>query len=1149
MANTNKYQGQLDDLIIQQERLKDKIEQAKASLDHFRASTASTSKADAKAAKKRLEAAEKEKRFFESMFDERKKQIEEHAKQAGVNVKERKFEEIAKEENGNKSAFSVDNFKANLKSKGGGGKYGIAGGVANIIGDVFNLGADIYVAEQKKAQNTWMAQQDIYLKTLDTGSKIFQRHMKTFGKGMNGALKSTFAGITQGVQEGAYSAASTSVDFATESLTNKFQDQIDRLQMTNYAVARKQQAELENQKLTNQEINGTVGLASGILGMFGPMGQIVGGLLSTSVKNITKIQEAQSELELEKLKKEQEVAERQLQAIQDAKTQAVETAKEAVSSVLDFSKAIENLSLKTDAAAKSMANIIGMSGSNADMYERFIYGATRNLKFTDSTGKTTYLNKNAEDMLKMQSQYIDASERNGTMSQNDFVKTFQLGKVIGDDNLAATLLGDMDYFNKSIATGTDLIFEMFKEANKAGVSNRKFAKDLQQNLKLAQKYTFKGGTEGMMKMSIWAQKVRFNMQSLEGMVDKIQDGGLEGVITQAAKLQVLGGNMAMGADPLAMTYEAWANPEDLAKRFTDMTKGTGHFNSKTGEVDIVGTDAMRLKQYAEAIGMDYKDARAQVTQRIKGEQIDKQLYKKYTDEQKALIYNKAKLGENGQWQVTLDNGEVRNVNDINDTDWNSLMPTEESIEDYVSRIYNLLEKQGGVTNHTQSVMTDETFGNLKDNIEQRISDNLTFIDTNSARLKDMVEKSNNFVTEQNRLQQEKMVATAAILDQEFAIINKTVENFTKDLTDGSSKFRLALDAVAAELGIGSKSIAEANDALAKAILSFAEKVNTGNELIEHLTKRAEAHEKFSKQEMQRGNVGTSLGHDADALRIRAQIAETKGNKKEARKLENASRGNEAAAGRALGFGIGMRDGIAIGGNTSMSVVASTVTPIHDGMVSANGKPMYSKAASVTPIHDGSIQTAKSDPKDVALFAKTGGPFDKLFNGIFSRIDAVYNMLGGNTSTSSTINQQWNKTIKNNDPIEMMYESFNPIKMSGKQRLIVKALTDMQGVHEKEMSSKIQTLPMKNTNEGDVISHQWDIAASKDTSLYSSSTQPMELRISGSLELQSGGQSVDIMGMLRDNPLFVRELSRLLVSQLSNAQNGGRGNTNLSFGGV
>lgn len=1094
MTDTNKYQRQLDDLIVQQERLKDKIEQANVSLDHFKASTASTSAADVKAAQKRLEAAEKEKRFFESMFDERKKQIEEHAKQAGVKVKERKFEEIAKEENGNRSGFSAANFKASLQSKGGGGKYGIAAGVANIIGDVIDLSADIYVAEQKKAQNTWMAQQDIYLKTLDTGSKIFQRHMKTFGKGMQGALTSTFAGITQGVQEGAYSAASTSVDFATESLTNAFQDQIDRLQMTNYAIARKQQAELENLKLTNQEINGTVGLASGIVGLFGPLGQIVGGLLSTSVKNITKIQEAQSELELQKLQKEQEVAERQLQAIQDAKTQAVETAKEAVSSILDFSKAIENMSLKTDAAAKSMANIIGMSGSNVDIYEKFIYGATRNLKFTDSTGKTTYLNKNAEDMLKMQSQYIDASERNGTMSQKDFVKTFQLGEVIGDDNLAATLLGDMDYFNKSIATGTDLIFDMFKEANKAGVSNRKFAKDLQQNLKLAQKYTFKGGVEGMMKMSIWAQKTRFNMQNLENMVDSIQDGGLEGVITKSAKLQVLGGNMAMGADPLAMMYEAWADPEALAKRFTDMTKGVGHFNSKTGEVDIVGPDAMRLKEYAAAAGIDYKDARAQVTQRIKGEQIDKQLTKNYTDQQKALIYNKAKLGENGEWQVTLDNGQVKNINDLQGTDWNDLMPAEESIEDYVSKIYDLLKQQGGATNNAQSVMADETFGNLKDNIEQRISDNLSFINTNSGRLKEMVEKSNNFVTEQNRLQQEKMVATAAILDQELEIINKTVQKFTQDLLNDESQFRLALDAVAAELGIGTKSIAEANDALAKAILNFAEQVNAGNELIERLTKRSETHEESSKQEMQRGNVGTSLGHDADALRDKQQIAETKGNKQEARKLGNAARGNDAAAGRALGFGIGMRDGIAMGGNTSMSVAASTVTPIHDGMVSANGKPMYSQASTVTPIHDGSIQMAKSDPKDVALFAKTGGPFDTLFNGIFNRIDALYEA----------------------------YQE--PIPQSN-------------------------VLPLEDTSAVDVIRHQWDIATSKDALSHSSVSQPMELRVSGSLELESGGQSVDIMGMLRDNPLFIRELSRLLVSQLSNAQNGGRGTSDFAIGSV
>ena len=72
---------------------------------------------------------------------------------------------------------------------------------------------------------------------------------------------------------------------------------------------------------------------------------------------------------------------------------------------------------------------------------------------------------------------------------------------------------------------------------------------------------------------------------------------------------------------------------------------------------------------------------------------------------------------------------------------------------------------------------------------------------------------------------------------------------------------------------------------------------------------------------------------------------------------------------------------------------------------------------------------------------------------------------------------------------------------------------------------------------------------KDSASHYSSSQPMELRISGSLELQSGGQSVDIMGMLRDNPLFIREISRMLAFQLSNAQNGGRGTMPMAIGNV
>ena len=1180
MADTNRYQRELDNLIIQQERLKDKLSQAEQGLQWFQDATNNATQAEKDAAQKRLENAQKEQRVFESMLQERKNQIHEKANQAGVKVEERSIGDITKEEN-TKNGWGT--FKQNLSSKGGmSGKAGIAAGIMNVVGGIVDTVSDIYIAEQKKELNTWMSQQDQYLKTIETTSKVFQRNLKTFSKGMQGALSSSFASITQGVQEGAYAAASSSVNFATESLANTFDTALDKFKLANYKVVRQQQAEFENLKLTSQEINGAAGLVGGVASMFGPIGQAVGGLVTGIAKATTKILEANAEIDIMRLQKEIEIEEKELEAINEAKTSALESAKEATSKVLDFSKAIETPSMKTDAAAKSMANIIGMSGSNADMYEKFVYGAARNLKFTDSTGKTTYLNKNAEDMLKMQSQYIDTSGRNQTMSQTDFVKTFQLGKVVGDDNLAAALLGDMDYFNKSIATGTDLIYEMFKEANKAGVSNRKFAKDLQQNLKLAQKYTFKGGVEAMMKMSIWAQKTRFNMQNLETMVDKIQDGGLEGVITQGAKLQVLGGNFAMGADPLAMMYESWADPESLTKRFADMTKGLGHFNSKTGEVDIVGPDAMMLKQYAEATGIDYKDARAMVTQRIKGERIDKTLTKNYNDQQKALIYNKAKLGKDGQWEVTLDNGQVKNINDLEGTDWNSLMPTEESIEDYVSKIYNLLEQQGGVTNFAQSVMADETFENLKQNINQRMTDNLKWITDSSDTLKGMIEKSNDFVTKQNDQQHDLMIATSKILDEQFSIIEKATEKLRLGIEDSGSDLRLALDAVKKELdyelavikyGENSKQAKDAakvagasNDNLANKLgitssqdgaptdTVLAMRAMAGNLTESELKERINNYKNLKKKhgQLTASNKSKfddpvlSLGHGdkeiLNSLQKRNVISHnytsdlsedeitdviealeylvsheqelvkhTKGyiGKETASatpKAQDPVLQNAWAAQANMAFKDGItagnyaiysqassatpiHDGMATGGNRPMSVAASSVTPIHDGMATGGNRPMSVAASSVTPIHDGMATIAQSDPKDNAIFAKTGGPFDTLFNDIFGKINETFNLVSSE-------------------------------------------------------SPKVEVLPMKDTETKETVAQQWDLASRmaelQPYSTPTTSSQPMELKISGSLDLKSGGQSVDIMGILRDNPLFIRELSQLLSTHLSQAKDGGKG---------
>lgn len=861
---------------------------------------------------------------------------------------------------------SAGNSSNNNTSLGDSFSFGKVDVIRKTIGALTDLGkaaSTVYLKTLEKEQNIWLQQQQVYGKTLETGSNIFKRSISAFGKGMNSALNTTFTSILQGVTEGAYTAASNSIDYASESMKNSFKDFSDRAALGFLEVTSKAEMELKN-KMNNYEM-ASAGLNSvtSALGLIPGVGGAVAVAISGLVNNIAQITKeidvTTDQFELQRLQRKSEIEQQKINYITELMSQVVDLSSEFGKSALNFSKSIESVVQATDESAKQIANITGMSGANSKQYEDFMFKTLKNLSFQNSEGKTTYLDEDSKSLLQAQKLYNEATTRNQVMSSEEFIKNSMLGTVLGDKNLASTLLGDMDYFNKSIETGTDLIFEMFKEANKAGVSNKKFAKDLQQNLKLAQKYTFKGGIKGMMEMSLWAQKTRFNMQGLESIVDKVQDGGLEGVITQAAKLQVLGGHMAMGSDPIAMMYEAWSDPESLAKRFSDMTKGIGHFNSKTGEVDIKGADAMMLKQYAEATGINYNDARAQITQRIKGEQIDKQLRNKYTDQQKALIYNKAKLNENGDWVVTLDNGQTKGINELEEGDWNSLMPTEESIEDYVSKIYSILNEERGAKNKQQADLADATKDTIFEEFRKRIE--LTLTSTEGERGKaliGMIKESAQEATKLMDLELQRFEALKDKFGQFFKIINANVTEATQKFNDSTNNLNKALKYIQGQIS---------KDDFVNSI------VNTGKE----------------------DNT----------------------NKKQSGKTQNNKKRNPNPLGSTAGrpaFGdVEIENG-------------------DDFITSSNGKSMLTNGKNVTQIHDGLVQ---SDPKDVAIFAKEGGPIGKFLNDLTTD---VHTALGNGGMNGGKINIELSGKLE----LSSGGQAINILEEMRKNPLFVRNLTQL-----------------------------------------------------------------------------------------------------------
>ena len=861
---------------------------------------------------------------------------------------------------------SAGNSSNNNTSSGDSFSFGKVDVIRKTIGALTDLGkaaSTVYLKTLEKEQNIWLQQQQVYGKTLETGSNIFKRSISAFGKGMNGALNTTFTSILQGVTEGAYTAASNSIDYASEAMKNSFKDFSDRAALGFLEVTSKAEMELKN-KMNNYEmasagLNSVTSALGLIPGVGGAVAVAISGLVNNIVQITKDIDVTTDQFELQRLQRKSEIEQQKINYITELMSQVVDLSSEFGKSALNFSKSIESVVQATDESAKQIANITGMSGANSKQYEDFMFKTLKNLSFQNSEGKTTYLDEDSKSLLQAQKLYNEATTRNQVMSSEEFIKNSMLGTVLGDKNLASTLLGDMDYFNKSIETGTDLIFEMFKEANKAGVSNKKFAKDLQQNLKLAQKYTFKGGIKGMMEMSLWAQKTRFNMQGLESIVDKVQDGGLEGVITQAAKLQVLGGHMAMGSDPIAMMYEAWSDPESLAKRFSDMTKGIGHFNSKTGEVDIKGADAMMLKQYAEATGINYNDARAQITQRIKGEQIDKQLRNKYTDQQKALIYNKAKLNENGDWVVTLDNGQTKGINELEEGDWNSLMPTEESIEDYVSKIYSILDEERGAKNKQQSDLADATKDTIFEEFRKRIE--LTLTSTEGERGKaliGMIKESAQEATKLMDLELQRFETLKDKFGQFFKIINANVTEATQKFNDSTNNLNKALKYIQGQMS---------KDDFVNSI------VNTGKE----------------------DNT----------------------NKKQSGKTQNNKKRNPNPLGSTAGrpaFGdVEIENG-------------------DDFITSSNGKSMLTNGKNVTQIHDGLVQ---SDPKDVAIFAKEGGPIGKFLNDLTAD---VHTALGNGGMNGGKINIELSGKLE----LSSGGQTINILEEMKKNPLFVRNLTQL-----------------------------------------------------------------------------------------------------------
>lgn len=800
------------------------------------------------------------------------------------------------------------------------------------------------------------------------------------------------------------------------------------------------------------------------------------------------------------------------QQVVDITAQAQESNIDAAASVeknwLKTTQAIEEWVRKYDEKMNDVALNIGM-------WTKESMAAFKQAHLDTVKALAQKYGKSEEEIASYQNAYTEESGRNKLLNKEDLDKSVALGVLVGDDSMASKYISEMEMFNQAAGDTADLIKNEMNNINKLGLNARKYMKDVTNNLKLANKYTFKEGTKSLREMVKWAEQTKFNIESLGGMIDKVREGGIEGVITQSAGFQVLGGMAAINSDPLGMLFDAWADAPAYAKRMQDMTKGFGTFDKKTGETLFNNiAENMQIEQIAKLQGRSGEELRQEIRRRNQTEAIKAsmsyQQKRDLTDEQIQYISNGATYDkENQKWQIRLLNKETgkfetKDVTDLQSSDLENYAALSDNYEDtmttLVEELVSLVARERGEQMYQLADQAAKDYKNTMDNLNQRL--------TNIHN--DYLNNSQNIYKEVKNKQEEITKNVKSFLDQfatnidsDTSAINKEVLKIREKTGEITTALQYVSESItAAQAAInkewqeklndykgevkdvkvsGQQKVDEntsstVNGAVNTAQMSTAKKawLNYFNEsahgrkaTVERMNELENAPGKYGDLSQKTledyRNIITRGWNDlADSMEAVGLITSDKRSKITVDDIQKMI--NEMPSKAELDAWEKKKNGE--GKKISPEMEVAMARNMGDGYVRSSGEPMTISApdANITKINDGLIKTSS---RDNILAYQPGGKIDDSFIGSIEASNNTYHMV-------------------------------------------------------REILEPIKNLSLNSSNTG--------------------GAQTVKHEFSGTIKLESNGQSIDFLEIIRSNPTVLREFAANIVKEMRTTRDGGRSST-------
>ena len=301
---------------------------------------------------------------------------------------------------------------------------------------------------------------------------------------------------------------------------------------------------------------------------------------------------------------------------------------------------------EVDKSIRTASTSMGLLGTRSDMFRK-------NLQL--AAGQTTIFGADIKELAEIQGTFSDELGRASLLSSEALVSIAKIGRGTGiGAEGAAKMAADFENQGISAERTAKFIEQVVDDTSRMGINSSKVVKNIQQNVKLLNKYNFKDGAKGLAKMAERAAKLGIDMNITSSMAEKLFD--LEGAVDMSAQLQVLGGEWSKLADPFKLMYMARNDMDGLEESVINATTASATFNEKNGEFEIGAMEMQRLRKVAEAANLDFEKLADTAKKTAQAVGKRNQIRYNFDPETKEFIENTSTLNKKGEAVIQLQSG-------------------------------------------------------------------------------------------------------------------------------------------------------------------------------------------------------------------------------------------------------------------------------------------------------------------------------------------------------------------------------------------------------------------------------------------------------------------------------------------------------------